>query len=96
VNAEELAVAVLPEPELTLTALPTCVPPVVQLEADGPHAKKVTLPVGLPPVGLPVTVALSVLVPPSVMLPLAGDELVLGVARPTLKHSSLDPSVEDP
>jgi hypothetical protein len=77
VNAEELAVALLLAPALTLTALPTCVPPVVQLEADGPHTKKLTLPVGLPPALLPVTVAESLVLAPSVIVVLPGVDAVL-------------------
>jgi hypothetical protein len=51
---------VLFAPADTDTGEPTGVPPLAQLEAEGPHTKKLTLPVGLPPVALPETVAESV------------------------------------
>jgi hypothetical protein len=65
-NKAEVAVAVLPAPCATCTPAPTVVPPVAQPSAlaNGPQMKKLTVPVGLPPMGLPLTVAVSVFEPP--------------------------------
>jgi hypothetical protein len=96
VKLEEVAVAVLLAPAVTDTGTPTAVPPLAHPEAlaSGPQTEKLTVPVGLPPALLPVTVALSVSDPPSATDPLCGDELVVAAAWPTVKHSPLDPSLE--
>jgi hypothetical protein len=62
VNDGDVAVAAFPGPGVTDTAEPTAVPPMEQPSAlvKGPHAEKLTIPVGFPPVALPVTVAWSV------------------------------------
>jgi hypothetical protein len=80
-------------PPVTGTALPTWLPPVAQPLApgSGPHAKKLTVPVGVTPV-TPVTVALSVFVLPSVMLDVVGVVVVVELAAFTVKHSVLLPS----
>jgi hypothetical protein len=92
-----VAVAVLPMPDVS-AALPTAVPPDAHPEAlaNGPQAKKLTLPLGLPPVLFPLTVATSVFVPPSGIELLVGAEVVLVDALPTVKHSALDPSLDAP
>jgi hypothetical protein len=96
VKVLELAVAVLPVPGVSVTGLPTAIPPVAQPAAlvSGPQTEKVTAPVGLPPVLLPVTVAASVFVAPSVIALLPGVEAVAADAVPTVKHSSPVPSLE--
>jgi hypothetical protein len=85
-------------PPITPTGPPTAVPAVVHpLEVvKGPHAKKLTVPVGvIPPAGLLLTVALSLFAPPSVIVEDVGVLLVLDGAWPAVKHSMLLPS-EDP
>jgi hypothetical protein len=79
-----------------VTALPTAIPPVAQPAAlvIGPQTEKVTVPVGLPPVPFPVTVAPSVFVAPSVIALLPGVEEVPADADATVKHSSPVPSLE--
>ena len=69
-------------------------PPVAQSDAPGPQTANVTSPVGLPLVALPVTVAVSDSVAPTMTDGLAGEELVEEVARMTLKHSSAEVSLE--
>ena len=96
VKPEDVAVAVLPAPAFTDTAVPTAVPPLAQPEAlvNGPHTKKLTDPGGLPPALFPVTVALSVFGSPSVIAPFCGLELVAVDAFATVKHSVGEPSLE--
>jgi hypothetical protein len=55
----------------------------------GPHSVKATVPVGAPPVGLPVTVMVSVAVPVGPMTTEPGEAVVLldEVAGLTVKHS---------
>jgi hypothetical protein len=57
-NVVDAAVAVLFAAALTGTGPPTVLPPLAQPEApvSGPQAKNLTVPDGLPPVELPVTV----------------------------------------
>src|ERR1700693_5609475 len=60
--------------------------------ASGPHTVKVTVPPGAPPVLLPVTVAVSVTVPPMLTEPEPDAEadcwvVIDEVAAPTVKHS---------
>jgi hypothetical protein len=92
----ELAVAVFPAAPLSVTGEPTALPPLAQPDAlaSGPHTKKLTVPVGLPPVALPLTVAESVFWPPSWIELLCGLELEVEDAWPTVKHSPLDPSLD--
>jgi hypothetical protein len=72
------------------------VPPDAQPEAlaNGPQAKKVTLPVGLPPAGLPATVAVSVFGLSTTTSALAGAEVVVDAALLTVTHSPLEPSLD--
>jgi hypothetical protein len=82
VNVEELALAVAGRiPALTGTGEPTALPPLAHPEAlvSGPHTKKLTVPVGAPTSGSPVTVASSDTELPRVMLLVEGAELVLVV-----------------
>src|SRR5438270_438630 len=95
-NVGDCAVAVFPEPGASATGSPTAWPPPAQPAAlaNGPHAKKLTVPVGLPPVALPVTVAESWFWLPSTIDPLCGEELIGADAAPTVKHSTDEPSLE--
>jgi hypothetical protein len=61
---------------------------------SGPHAKKLTVPVGLPPPVVPLIVAVSVLFSPSAIDGLCGAELVEEESWGTVKHSALVPSLE--
>ena len=66
----------------------------MQPVTDGPQTKKLTLPVGLPKVAFPLTVALSVFELPIVIVSFVGmlvmpDEVVV-----TVKHSLMLPSLE--
>jgi hypothetical protein len=96
VSVGEIAVAVFPAPGVTSTAGPTGVPPLGQPSAlvKGPHAKKLTIPVGFPPVALPVTVAWSVFASPRMIGECVGVLTVVGLAAVTVKHSVLLPSEE--
>jgi hypothetical protein len=96
VKVLELAVAVLPVPGVSVTGLPTAAPPVGQPAAlvSGPQTENVTVPVGLPAVAFPVTVAPSVLVCPSVIVALPGVDDVGADACVAVKHSSLVPSLD--
>jgi hypothetical protein len=90
VNAAEVAA-----PPLNVTAaLPTGVPLLAQPLAlvSGPQAKKLTDPVGTPPVPLPATVALSVFEPPRTNVDGVGVLAVTDDAFVTVKHSLLLPS----
>jgi hypothetical protein len=94
VNDGDTAVAVFPACGVTDTAEPTGVPPMEQPGAlvKGPHAKKLTIPVGLPPVALPLTVAWSVFEVPMVTVAEVGALVVPAFAGVTVKHSALLPS----
>jgi hypothetical protein len=97
VNAAEVAVDVLFAPGVRVTGPePTAVPPLVQPVAlvSGPHTKKLTLPVGAPPAGLPLTVAMSLLSPPRAIDDDAGVVAVVVVNVVTVKHSVALPSVD--
>jgi hypothetical protein len=74
---------------------PSAVPPLVQPVADGPHTKKLTLPVGLPNVAFPFTVALSVFEPPIVIVAFVGLLVMPSEVVVTVKHSLILPSLED-
>ena len=77
-NPGDVAVAVFPAPALSATGVPTASPPLPHPDAaaSGPHTKKLTVPVGLPPTELPVTVAESVLSAPSATDDACGTEPV--------------------
>jgi hypothetical protein len=70
VKAADVAVAVVLVAAVSDTAEPTAVLPLGQPLAllSGPQTKKLIVPVGLPPVAFPVTVAPSVLESPRTML----------------------------
>jgi hypothetical protein len=88
-NAADVAI-----PPVTGTALPTGLPAEQPLApGSGPHAKKLTVPVGVTPV-TPATVALSVFELPSVMLDVVGVVFVVELAAVTVKHSVLLPSAD--
>ena len=61
---------------------------------SGPQTEKLTFPVGVPPVVLPVTAAESVVVSPSVIEVWAGVEVVVLLAWVTVKHSADEASDE--
>jgi hypothetical protein len=80
---------------VTPTPFPTELPaPAEQPVAlvGGPQTKKLTIPVGLPPVALPVTVAWSVFDSPSVRVEKPRVVEVFELAAVTVKHSALLPS----
>ena len=87
----EVALEVIPVPGFKLTGVGgTAVPLGHSADAGkGPHTVKATVPVGAPPVALPVTVTESVAVPVGPMTTEAGEAVVLlnEVAGVTLKHS---------
>jgi hypothetical protein len=66
----------------------------VQSVALDPHSKKVTVPVGVPPIPFPVTVTLSVFEPPRAIEELCGEDFVDEEACPTVKHSPAEPSID--
>jgi hypothetical protein len=86
---------VFQDPPLTSEA-PSGAPPEAQPDAldSGPHTEKLTDPVGLPLVALPLTVASSVSAPPRAIDPLTGADEVDVDASPTVKHSSAPSSSE--
>ena len=92
-NFAEVAVARFPEPGATGTWLPTACPPLGQPEAPamGPHTKKLTVPLGLPPAVLPVATALSVFPAAMVVVALVGVLTTDEVAVTTVKHSPAEP-----
>jgi hypothetical protein len=96
VSDGEVAVAAFPAAAATVTGVPTAVPPVAQPLAvvNGPQMKKLTVPVGLPPAALPVTVAWSVFEAPSAMVLDVGLLVVAGDAFATVKHSVVLPSTD--
>jgi hypothetical protein len=81
-------------PPVKMTAPPTAVPPTAQPSAlvNAPQAKKLTVPVGIPLVGSPVTVAWSVFEAPTVTIGDVGALAVVELAAVTVKHSVLLPS----
>ncbi len=87
----EVALEVIPVPGFKLTGVGgTAVPDGHSAgPGKGPHTVKATVPVGAPPVALPVTVTESVAVPVGPMTTEAGEAVVLldEVAGVTLKHS---------
>ena len=92
-NDGDVAVAVSPGPGVTGTGLLIrSVPPVQGVgevgPGKGPHRLKDTVPVGLPPVALPFTVAASVLLVPCTTFFVAGVVVVL-VAIPDAKTVSV-------
>jgi hypothetical protein len=94
VNAGEAAV-----PPLNVTAPPTGLPPVEQLltfgaVVNGPQTEKLTVPVGVGPPVLPVTVAWSEFDSPSVGVEEPGVVEVFELAAVTVKHSVVLPSEE--
>jgi hypothetical protein len=93
VKSAEVAVAVLPAAAARPT-VPSAVPPLVQLVADGPQTKKLTEPVGLPPVAFPETTALSEIELPITIVVLEGAVVVEAGAFVTVKHSPALPSDE--
>ena len=77
-------------------AVPSDAPPLPQPEAElsGPQTENDTLPVGLPPVALPVTVTESAVEPASWIELSPGVEIVALSAWVTVKHSPAEPSLE--
>ena len=86
VKGAEVAMALSPGPGARVTTLPTW--SLVEMHAwgvdVGPHAKMVTVPVGLPELALPVTVAVSVLLFPNSMIELSGELVVPVTLAPLL------------
>src|SRR5579859_4356713 len=83
VKASEVAVPVSIAPGVRDTAPPTAVPPAVHPEAAarGPQTEKLTVPVGTPTSGSPVTVAESDTESPRIVVTADGvDVVVLAVA----------------
>jgi hypothetical protein len=97
-NDGELAVAVLGLiPAVTVMALPTVLLPVEQpltlgTVVSGPQAEKLTVPVGVGPPGLPVTVAWSVFGAPRTTVEEPSVLAVVELAAVTVKHSVVPPS----
>ena len=92
VNDADVAV-----PPLNVTALPTGLPPPLahpSAVVKGPQAKKVTVPAGIGPPELPVTIAVSVFEPPRMSVDKVGLLAVFELAAVTVKHSVLLPSEE--
>jgi hypothetical protein len=87
IKLADVAVAVLAEPAVSVTVPPTWLPPEEQGFVPLAHTRNFTVPVGLLPVGLPVTVTPSVSEPPTTIDP-DGVDFAVGVALPTVKHSS--------
>ena len=76
--------------------LPIELPPVAHPDdvSSGPQTEKLTVPAGVPPVELPVTVTESDVAAPSRIEPSAGVEVVLLSAGVTVKHSVAEPSLD--
>jgi hypothetical protein len=91
----EVAVDVIPSPLAANVAEPALAPPVAHPDAlaNGPQTEKFTVPVGLPPVLLPDTVATSVFESPNVIDALVGAEPVDEV-WPTKTHSPAEASLD--
>jgi hypothetical protein len=89
VNAADVAV-----PPVKVTVPPTVIPPLAQPSGvvKAPQTKKFTVPVGIGPLVLPVTVALSVFGAPTPTLEAVGVVFVVELAAVTVKHSVLLPS----
>jgi hypothetical protein len=82
-------------PPLNVTALPTGLPPPLahpSAVVKGPQTKKFTVPAGVGPPALPVTVALSVFETPKMIVDAVGVVFVVELAAVTVKHSVLLPS----
>jgi hypothetical protein len=81
-NVGEVALAESPLDAVRGTALPTGLPFDGHPDAplSGPQTKKLTVPVGLPPAPLPVTLAWSVSPAASVVTALVGVDVTEGVA----------------
>lgn len=92
----DAAVAVLLAPAVRGTGPPTALPPPAHPDAlvKGPQMKKLTVPDGLPPAALPVTVRRSESPAAKVVVCVAGVETRWAVAWPTVKHSVLEPSLD--
>ncbi len=77
-------------------AVPTDAPPLAHPDAElsGPQTENDTLPVGVPPVALPVTVTESEVEPASWIELSPGAEVVALSASLTVKHSLAEPSLE--
>jgi hypothetical protein len=91
VKLPEVALEVIPVPGVNGTDVATGVPLGHNAgPGNGPHTVKATLPVGAPPVGLPVTVTESVAMPLGPMTTEVGDAVVAldEVAAVTVKHSA--------
>ena len=84
VSGADVAAALSPEPADTPTVLPSGSADAEQALGlgRGPHSVKLTFPVGGPPVALPVTVAVTVLLLSSGTLELAGAAVMPGVKVP--------------
>ena len=90
VNDADVAV-----PPLNVTALPTGLPPPLahpSAVVKGPQTKKFTVPVGVGPPTLSLTVALSVFETPKMIVVEVGLLAVCELAAVTVKHSALLPS----
>jgi hypothetical protein len=91
VKVPEVALEVIPVPGFRPTGVGgTTEPPGHSAgPGKGPHTLKLTVPVGAPPVGLPVTVTESVAVPVGPMTSEVGKAVVTldEVAGVTVKHS---------
>ena len=87
----EVALEVMPVPGFKLTGVGGTAVPLGHSAGpgEGPHTVKATVPVGAPPVELPVTVTASVAVPVGPMTTEVGEAVVAldEVAGVTLKHS---------
>ena len=91
VKVPEVALEVIPVPGVKVAVGGTAVP--LRHSAgpgSGPHTLKATVPVGAPPVELPVTVTVSVAVPVGPITTEPGEAVVLldEVAGVTVKHSA--------
>jgi hypothetical protein len=91
VKLPEVAVDVIPVPGVNVTAVGATAAPLGHSAGpgSGPHTLKATVPVGAPPVALPVTVTESVAVPVGPITTEVGEAVValVDVAGVTLKHS---------
>jgi hypothetical protein len=91
VKVPEVALEVMPVPGLNVTGVGGTSVPFGQSAGPGkgPHTVKATLPVGAPPVALPVTVTESVAVPVGPMMTEPGEAVVVleEIAGVTVRHS---------
>jgi hypothetical protein len=92
VKVPEVAVEVIPVPGVNVTGVGGTAVPLGHNAGpgNGPHTVKATVPVGAPPVGLPVTVTESVAVPSGPMMVEVVEAVVVldEVAAVTVKHSA--------